>query len=225
MSDEEDAMTILLISNPQSPLPTPYSLLPTPPYRIGLTGNIATGKSAVGRMLAELGAEVIDADRITHAVLAPDGAAYPAVVAAFGADILAADGKIDRGRLGDIVFSDAEALAQLENLVHPPVIADIRRRIAASSASVVAVEAIKLLESGVADDYEAIWVTTCPETTQVARLMKSRRLTREEALRRIHAQPPQAEKIARADIVIDTSGTLDETDAQVRAAWEDISHT
>ncbi len=203
-------------------LPTPYSLLPTLPYRIGLTGNIATGKSAVGRMLVELGAEVIDADRITHVVLALDGAAYPAVVAAFGTEILASDGSIDRGKLGDIVFSDAEALAQLERLVHPPVIAEIRRRIAASTAPVVAVEAIKLLESGVADDYNAIWVTTCPETAQVKRLMKSRRFTRAEALRRIHAQPPQAEKLARADVIIDTGGSLDATRAQVIAAWEAI---
>ena len=218
-------MTDPLISNHRSPLPTPYSLLPTPPYRIGLTGNIATGKSTVGRMLAELGAEVIDADRITHSVLGIDGAAYPAVVAAFGADILASDGTIDRGKLGDIVFSDAEALAQLERLVHPPVIAEVRRRIAASVATVVVVEAIKLLESGVAGDYNAIWVTTCPETAQVKRLMKPRRLSREEALRRIHAQPPQAEKLARADVIIDTRGSLDETRAQVIAAWRNIRPT
>ncbi|MEJ5310421.1 MAG: dephospho-CoA kinase [Anaerolineae bacterium] len=215
-------MTNRLISNHQSPLPTPHSSLPTPPYRIGLTGNIATGKSTVGRMLAELGAEVIDADRITHSVLAPDGAAYADVVAAFGVDILTPDGTIDRRKLGDIVFSDAEALAQLERLVHPPVIAEVRRRIAASVAPVVVVEAIKLLESGVADDYDAIWVTTCPETAQVERLMKSRHLTRAEALRRIHAQPPQAEKLARADVVIDTNGPLDATRAQVIAAWEAI---
>lgn len=191
--------------------------------RIGLTGNIATGKSAVGRMLAELGAEVIDADQLTHSVLAPDGAAYADVVAAFGVDILTPDGTIDRGKLGDIVFSDAEALAQLERLVHPPVIAEVRRRIAASVAPVVVVEAIKLLESGVADDYDAIWVTTCPETAQVKRLMKSRRLSRAEALRRIHAQPPQAEKLARADVVINTNGALDATRAQVIAAWKAIT--
>jgi len=213
-------MTIPLISNYQSPLPTPYSLLPTPPYRIGLTGNIATGKSTVGRMLAQLGAEVIDADQVAHATLAPGGVAYDDVIAAFGAEILAPDGTIDRGKLGDIVFSDAEALAQLERLVHPPVIAEVRRRIAASLAPVVVVEAIKLLESGVASDYNAIWVTTCPETAQVKRLMKSRRFTREEALRRIRAQPPQAEKLARADVIIDTSGSLDETRAQVSTAWE-----
>ncbi|MGC9394516.1 MAG: dephospho-CoA kinase [Anaerolineae bacterium] len=192
------------------------------PYRIGLTGNIATGKSTVGRMLAKLGAEVIDADRVAHATLAPGGAAYDDVVAAFGAEILAPDGTIDRGKLGDIVFSDAEALAQLERVVHPPVIADVRRRIAASPAPVVVVEAIKLLESGVASDYDAIWVTTCPETAQVKRLMRSRHLTHAEALRRIHAQPPQAEKLARADVVIDTSGSIDETRAQVVAAWENI---
>ena len=194
-----------------------------PPYRIGLTGNIATGKSTVGRMLAKLGAEVIDADQIVHAVLAPDGAAYAAVVAAFGTGIRAADGTIDRGKLGDIVFSDAKALAKLEQLTHPPVIAIIEERIAASTAPVVVVEAIKLLESGVAEDYEAIWVTTCPEAAQLTRLMKSRRLIRAEALRRIRIQPPQAEKIARADVVIDTSGTLDETHAQVIAAWENIA--
>lgn len=206
------------IANPQiSDLP-----ISNLPYRIGLTGNIATGKSAVGRMLAELGAEVIDADRITHDVLAVGGTAYAEVVRTFGADILTSDGSIDRGKLGDIVFSDAEALAQLERLVHPPVIAEVRRRIAASDAPAVVVEAIKLLESGVADDYDAIWVTTCPETAQVKRLMKSRHLTREEALRRIHAQPPQAEKLARADIVIDTDGALDATRAQVIAAWKAI---
>ena len=198
------------------------SPIPNPPYHIGLTGNIATGKSTVGRMLAELGAEVIDADRITHDVLAVGGAAYAEVVAAFGAEILTSDGNIDRGKLGGIVFSDAEALAQLEGLVHPPVLAELRRRSAASAAPIVVVEAIKLLESGVADDYDAIWVTTCPEAAQIKRLMQSRGLTRAEALRRIHAQPPQAAKLARADVIIDTHGSLEATRAQVVAAWEAI---
>ncbi len=211
-----------LISNSQSPIPNPYSLLPTPPYRIGLTGNIATGKSVVGRMLVELGAERIDADQVAHAVIAPEGVAYPAVIAAFGTGILAPDGTIDRRKLGDIVFSDPEALARLEQLTHPPIITIIEARIAASRAPVVVVEAIKLLESGIADHYDAIWVTTCPEAEQLARLMRSRGLTREDALRRIHAQPPQAEKLARADVVINTSGSLDETRAQVIAAWKNI---
>lgn len=192
------------------------------PYRIGLTGNIATGKSTVGQMLVALGAEAIDADRVAHTVIAPDGAAYDSVVGAFGADILAPDGSIDRGKLGDIVFADAEALARLEALVHPPTIAHVEQLIAASTAPVIVVEAIKLLESGMAKNYDAVWVTTCPEAAQLARLMSTRHLTRAAALRRIHAQPPQTEKIARADVVIDTGGTLDETRAEVITAWRQI---
>jgi dephospho-CoA kinase len=192
------------------------------PYRIGLTGNIATGKSTVGQMLVDLGADLIDADRVAHTVIAPDGAAYADIVQAFGAGILSADGAIDRAKLGNIVFADAKALARLEALVHPPTIAEIERRTAASTAPVIVVEAIKLLESGMAADYDAIWVTTCPEAAQLARLTSTRHLSREDALRRIHAQPPQAGKIARADVVIATGGTLKETRAQVIATWAQI---
>ena len=186
------------------------------------TGNIATGKSTVGKMLVELGAELIDADRVAHAMIAPGGAAYAAVIDAFGEGVLLLDGTIDRRKLGSIVFADAEALARLEALVHPPTIAEVERRAAESNAPVVVVEAIKLLESGMAATHDAIWVTTCSETEQLARLMTTRKLTREDALRRIHAQPPQDKKIARADVVIDTNGTLEETRAQVVAAWRQI---
>ncbi len=189
------------------------------PVVIGLTGNIATGKSVVGRMLAELGAEHIDADALVHTVLAPDGAAYSDVVAAFGADILTPDGLIDRRKLGDRVFADPDALAQLERIVHPPVIAETNRRIAASAAPVVVVEAIKLLESGMAETYDAIWVTTCSEETQVARLMTTRNFDHAEALRRIHAQPPQSAKLARADVIINTEGAMEETREQVMKGW------
>lgn len=192
------------------------------PYRIGLTGNIATGKSTVGRMLVDLGADLIDADRVAHTVITPGGAAYNTVITAFGAGILANDGSIDRAKLGDIVFADAKALARLEALVHPPTIAEIERCAAASTAPVIVVEAIKLLESGMAADYDAVWVTTCPEAAQLARLTSTRKLAHEDALRRIHAQPPQAEKLTGADVVIDTGGTLEETRAQVIAAWESI---
>ncbi|HDQ34922.1 MAG TPA: dephospho-CoA kinase [Chloroflexi bacterium] len=192
------------------------------PYRIGLTGNIATGKSNVGQCLQALGADFIDADKVAHEVMAPGGAAYRAVVAHFGDEILASDGSIERRALGAIVFNDPEALRQLEQLVHPPTIAEVERRIQASRAPVVVVEAIKLLESGMAETYDAIWVTTCAEEEQVTRLMHSRGLSRAEALRRIHAQPPQAEKLARADVVIHTGGTKAATRAQVVAAWEQI---
>ncbi len=190
------------------------------PYRIGLTGNIATGKSTVGRMLVDLGAELIDADKVAHEVMEPGGAAYDAVVDAFGEEILAPGGAIDRRKLGARVFSDPDALAHLEALVHPPTIQAVQARIAASNAPVVIVEAIKLLESGMAEEYDAIWVTTCSEEEQVRRLVQGRGLSREEALRRIHAQPPQAEKIAHADVVIDTDGTLEQTREEVRLAWQ-----
>jgi dephospho-CoA kinase len=195
----------------------------TSPYRIGLTGNIATGKTTVGHMLVVLGAALIDADEVAHAVMAPGGAAYGPVVESFGPEIVADDGAIDRRTLGELVFSDPAALRLLESLVHPSVIAEVERRIAETTTPVVVVEAIKLLESGMAAIYEAIWVTVCSQETQLARLMDDRGLSREAALQRIHAQPPQAEKVAQADMVIDTEGSLDETREQVKRAWERIT--
>ena len=190
------------------------------PYCIGLTGNIATGKTTVGRMLAMLGAELIDADRVAHRVMAPDGAAYEGVVRTFGPHILASDSTIDRRKLGALVFADPAALRRLEELVHPAVTALIRAQIYRSPAPVVVIEAIKLLESDLAPLCDEIWVTTCPEELQLERLMTTRGLSREEAELRIRAQPPQEEKLAVADVVIDTSGTLEETRRQVRRVWE-----
>ena len=192
------------------------------PYRIGLTGNIATGKSTVGRMLASLGAELIDADKVAHAVMAPAGSAYAGVVEAFGPGIVGDAGEIDRRALGRIVFADPGALKRLEALVHPAVIAAVNQRIERSIAMAVVVEAIKLLESGMAESSDAIWVTTCSEEVQLARLMEPRGLSREDALVRIRAQAPQAEKVLRADVVVDTEGTLAETRAQVEAAWAEF---
>lgn len=188
------------------------------PYRIGLTGNIATGKSTVGQMLVDLGAEHIDADHLSHIVLAPDGTAYAPVVAAFGEAILTPDGSINRRALGDIVFADPEALAQLERLVHPPVLAEINRRISISKCGVVVIEAIKLLETRSAIQYDTIWVTTCSIAAQIKRLMTTRNLSREDAQQRIHAQGPQAEKLAQADVIINTEGTLEQTRQQIEKA-------
>jgi len=154
--------------------------------------------------------------------MAPGGPAYDAVVEDFGCDVLADDGTIDRQALGAIVFNDAEALARLEADVHPPTIAEVNRRIACSDAPVVIVEAIKLLESGMAQHYDAIWVTTCSREEQIRRLLRDRGLSRSEAEQRVQAQPPPAEKIAQADVVIDTCSTLAETRDQVRAAWDAI---
>ncbi|MDH7485729.1 MAG: dephospho-CoA kinase [Anaerolineae bacterium] len=190
---------------------------------IGLTGNIGTGKSTVLQMLAGLGAQIIDADELAHEVIAPGGPAYAAVVEAFGSQIVRPDGRIDRGKLGAIAFRDPQALARLEALVHPAVIARTRELLAQTQAEVVVVEAIKLLEAGMARQLcDTVWVVTCRPEQQLARVTAQRGLSEAEARLRMEAQPPQEEKIAQADVVIDNSGTVEETRRQVEAAWEKL---
>lgn len=189
---------------------------------IGLTGNIATGKSEVGRMLTELGARVIDADAVAHQVMSRGGPVYAAVVEAFGPDILRPDGEINRARLGAIVFADAEALRRLEAIVHPEVITRVDALVREASEPVVVIEAIKLIEAGMHRNCHALWVVTCSREQQIARLMRTRGLSEAEAVLRVDAQPPQAEKIALADVVIDNSHTLAETRRQVVAEWKKL---
>ena len=191
-------------------------------YVIGLTGNIATGKSTVLNVLAQLGAEVIDADKIAHQVTAPDGPAYAAVVEAFGPEILREDGTIDRAKLGRIVFRDPEALKRLERLTHPAVGAIIAQRIAEARAPVVVIEAIKLIEAGLHKNVDAVWIVTAPREQQIQRLMQTRGLSRAEAEMRIDAQPPIEPKLPLADVVIENAGSLDELREQVLAAWQNI---
>lgn len=192
------------------------------PLVIGLTGNISTGKSTVARMLAELGAEVIDADRVAHEVMRAGTPAHARIVEAFGPQVLAPDGEIDRARLGAIVFADPGSLARLESIVHPATLAVIDRRITTTAAQVVVVEAIKLIEAGMADACASVWVTTCRQEQQVARIVQGRGSSQAEAEQRVRAQPPQGEKIARADVVVDTSGSLAWTREQVQAAWDRV---
>ena len=192
------------------------------PFLIGLTGNIATGKSLVGEMLARLGANVIDADRVAHEVMRVGGPAFSAVVEAFGPSVLAADGTIDRAKLGDIVFRDGGALERLEAAVHPAVIAEVGRRIALATEPVVVVEAIKLIEAGMHRGYDALWVVTAPRHLQIARLKAARGLTEEEAVLRVDAQPPQEEKAALADRVLVNDGSLDQLQQEVQRAWAQL---
>ncbi len=192
-------------------------------YVIGLTGNIATGKSAVAKMLERLGAQVIDADALAHQVMEKDSPVWQAVVREFGEGILSQDGSINRQKLGSIVFADQVALRRLEALVHPAVIARTRELIASSQQPVVVVEAIKLIEAGMDRTCDALWVVTCSQEQQLTRLVEQRGLTKEEARQRIEAQPPQEAKLALADVVIDNSGSLDETWRQVKREWDKIS--
>lgn len=192
------------------------------PYVIGLTGNIATGKSVVAQIVAELGAQVIDADQVAHEVMHPGGPAFDGVIKAFGREILAADGTVDRIRLGAIVFRDSEALQRLEAAVHPAVIAEVSRRIGRAEKPVVVVEAIKLIEGGMHRRYDALWVVTARRETQIERLIATRDLSREEAALRIDAQPPQAEKVVLADVVLSNDGSQPELRVKVEAAWEHV---
>ncbi len=195
------------------------------PFLIGLTGNIACGKSAVLARLAELGAETIDADSVVHELQRPGEPVWAAIRQAFGPAVLTPEGALDRRALGAIVFGDPAALARLEALTHPAVRARIEERVAAAAGrgvAVMVIDAIKLFEGGLADRCDQNWVVTCAPEQQLARLMARNGFTEAEARQRIAAQPPQAEKVARADLVIDNSGALADTHAQVDAAWRRV---
>jgi dephospho-CoA kinase len=196
------------------------------PYVIGLTGAIGTGKSAVLRMLADLGALPLDADRLAHEAMQPGGLAYRPVVEAFGDGILNSDGTVNRKALGRIVFADAEALQRLERIVHPAVFQLAEERIAQATQPVAVIEAIKLLESGMTLRLcDAVWVVTARLDVALARLQAQRGMGEGEARRRLAHQMTDAERLARADVVIDNSGTLAETQAQVLAAWQALLAT
>ncbi len=191
-------------------------------YVIGLTGNIATGKSVVRKMLEHLGAYGIDADRLAHRAIAKGAPGYQPVIETFGRWIVGPDGEIDRRKLGRIVFSDPEALAQLEAIVHPLVEQAIHYLIRNAPHKVVVIEAIKLLESGLHKMCDAVWVVDAPPEVQMERLVKQRGMNAEEARQRIMAQPPQSLKRARADVIIDNSRTYEYTWRQVVDAWMKI---
>lgn len=192
-------------------------------YIIGLTGNIATGKSVVRRMLEHLGAYTIDADSLAHRAIAKGAPGYQPAVDLFGKWLLGSDGEIDRAKLAGLVFRDAKAMEQLEDIVHPLVgqAADIFIRRA--SQRVVVIEAIKLLESEIKNFCNAIWVTYAPEQVQVERLVRKRGMTKDQALERVHAQSPQSEKVAAAGVVIRNTGSYDDLWKQVTEAWKQVS--
>ncbi len=187
-----------------------------------MTGNIACGKSTVLRQLRGSGAYTIDADMLIHAILRKGEPAYWPVITEFGPGILDAEGEIDRRALGRIVFADPEKLRKLEEIEHPIVRRVIDQEIGDAEERVVALDAIKLIESGWADRCDVVWVVTCPREQQIARLMQTRGYSPEEAEMRIGSQSPQEEKAQRADVVIDNAGTLEDLHRQVLEAWEAI---
>jgi dephospho-CoA kinase len=198
-------------------------------YLIGLTGNIATGKSLVARKLSKLGAHVIDADALVHELQRKGTAVHAAIVAKFGAGILRPDGEINRAQLGALVFNDSEALRRLEAIVHPAVGQAIEEEISNVKCQTpeeritVVVEAIKLIEAGLHKRCNALWVVTARPEVQLERLMRTRGLSEADARLRIEAQPPQVDKAALANVLLENNGTLDELYAQVEQHWRRLA--
>jgi dephospho-CoA kinase len=190
---------------------------------IGLTGGIGSGKSTVADILEALGAKIIRADSVGHEVYRPRTQGWQRVTEAFGRDILAPDGSIDRQKLGAVVFSDAHARAQLNAIVHPLIAAEIRRRIeahrAAGSLEPIVVEAAVLIEAGWLSLVDEVWLVVADRDVVIDRLGKQRRLAPEEARVRIAAQLGDAERQRYAHVVIRNTGSLEELREQVRTLW------
>jgi dephospho-CoA kinase len=185
---------------------------------VALTGGIATGKSIISRALAGPGFFIHSADRAAHELMLPGRPAWKRIVARFGRGILDPDQKINRQRLGKIVFSSPADRRFLDRVVHPLVLEkkrqEVRKLERLGRHKVYISEAALTIEAGLASCFDKVVLAYCPESVQVERLMKRDRIGREEALRKIRSQMPLADKIAHADYLIDTSGTLRETDAQ-----------
>ncbi|CAM5571853.1 dephospho-CoA kinase [Streptomyces pilosus] len=190
---------------------------------VGLTGGIGAGKSEVSRLLVECGAVLVDADRIAREVVEPGTPGLAAVVDAFGEDVLAADGSLDRPRLGAIVFADADKLAVLNSIVHPLVGARSRELEEAAPEDAVVVHDVPLLtENGLAPLYDLVIVVDAGPATQLERLVGRRGMSEEDARARMAAQATREQRRAIADIVIDNDVPLDELVPRVKDVWDEL---
>ncbi|MET8078474.1 dephospho-CoA kinase [Streptomyces sp. NPDC005303] len=188
--------------------------------KVGLTGGIGAGKSEVSRLLVEHGAVLIDADRIAREVVAPGTPGLAAVVAAFGEDVLAEDGSLDRPRLGSIVFADPDRLAVLNSIVHPLVGARSRELESAASEDAVVVHDVPLLtENALAPLYDLVVVVDASPETQLDRLVRLRGMTEQDARARMAAQAPREKRLEIADVVIDNDVPLEDLRRRVQEVW------
>ncbi|MFC1989522.1 dephospho-CoA kinase [Chloroflexota bacterium] len=192
---------------------------------IGLTGGIGSGKSTVSKCLAELGAVILDADKVGHEAFKSGTEAWREVVATFGKQVLTPGGEIDRKKLGEIVFSQPESLSRLNQIMHPRMydmmnaqIEEYRRQ----GMDVVVLEAAILLEANWTSLVDEVWVTVTPEAMVLDRVKKQRGLAEEETLARIRSQLSSEERVKHADVVISNDGDLDEVMAKVRELWEKL---
>jgi dephospho-CoA kinase len=195
---------------------------PTMKYIIGLTGNMGSGKSTVLRMLERLGARTIDADQLVHEVMANGSPVWRAIVNAFGEEILDGERNIDRKKLGSVVFEEHQALSRLEEIVHPAVDERFLEIVNSSDAPVIAVEAVKLVESRIRRLLSSLWLVTCPVEERLLRLVKDRGADPEEIKGRLNAQMTEENLAQWADVIIDNGGSPEHTWEQVRAEWARI---
>ena len=194
---------------------------------IGLTGGIGSGKSTVSQFLAELGAVIIDADEVGHEAFKPDTEIWREVVAAFGRRILAPKGDIDRKKLGRIVFGNSEALARLNQIMHPRMYDMVKAQLEEyrrQGVDVVVLEAPLLLEAGWTPLVDEVWVTVASESTVVRRTKERTGLSEPQILARIRSQMSSAERVKHADVVINNDADLDELKARVEELWQGLAH-
>ncbi|MBA7605206.1 Dephospho-CoA kinase [subsurface metagenome] len=192
---------------------------------IGLTGGISSGKSTVSQFLAGLGAVIIDADKVGHEAFKPDSEAWREVVAAFGKQIITANGAIDREKLGEIVFSNSEARSRLNQIMHPRMYDLVKTRLEEyrrQGAGTVVLEAPLLLEAGWTSLVDEVWVTTASEATVLKRLRERTGLSEEESLARVRSQLPAEKRVKHADVVINTDCSLEELKAKVKELWQEL---
>ncbi len=192
-------------------------------FTIGLTGNIATGKSVVRKMLEHLGAYGIDADVLSHRAISQGAPGYQRVINTFGRWVLGKDGEIDRQKLGRLVFTDPEAMSTLEDIVHPLVREALDILVKRAEQRIIVIEAIKLLETDLHTLCDHIWVTRATPDLQLQRLIEKREMSRKEAWERIEAQSAAAEKVKQADVIIENDETFEKTWNQVLEAWKGIT--
>ncbi|HJU10510.1 MAG TPA: dephospho-CoA kinase [Candidatus Binataceae bacterium] len=190
---------------------------------IGLTGGIGSGKSTVTKILGELGAPIIDADKVGHAIYAPDGPAYKDVVAAFGNEILASDGTIDRRKLGPIVFADPGALQRLNSIVHPKMFVRMREMVSElrddGERKPIVVEAAILIEAKWQPLFDEIWLVNASKERVIERIERDRGLKPEQTEARIRAQLPDDERRRYSSVVITNDGTIEELRQKVTELW------
>ena len=191
-------------------------------YLVGLTGGIASGKSYVASLLGQLGASTVDADQVAREVVVPGSVGLVQVIGAFGSEILLPNGELDRPKLANIVFSDAEKRIELERILHPLIKARTTQLISGQVSDIVVYAVPLLVEANVDYPFDAIITVEAGVENQVARLMNSRQLPEADARARIGAQTGSAERTARANYVIDSSGTKEQTKLQVAEVWEQI---